>query len=299
MQTADTLVSIGLPVRNGGQRLAEVVWSVLAQEHSRIELVICDNASTDDTEEVCRQLAATDERIVYHRQPENVGLLNNFVHAIRLARGTFFRWIGDDDWVAPDYVSRCLESFAEDERRVLVTTQLAYTGADGITRSDPGYDGRLMASADPVARFTEMLRLLNASSLLVDPLYGMVRRAPVAAIRRRNMLREDEIFAAKLALLGPWGHVPEILAHRNTRAGRLRDAARLLDVPRWQSHFSTVLQVRELLDWLPETQLTTAQRHAARAALTRMFLYRQRKTAIHRSRKLARMAAALVVPQRV
>ena len=217
METSDQLVSIGLPVYNGGQRLEEVVWSVLAQDHTRIELVISDNASTDDTEEVCRALARADDRIVYHRQARNVGLLNNFVHAIRVARGTFFRWIGDDDWMAPDYVSRCLESFAEDERRVLVTTRLAYTSPDGTTRSDSEYDGTLLASPDPIVRFTELLRLLNGPLYEVDPLYGMVRRVPVVALRRRNMLREDEVFACKLALLGPWGHIPEILAHRNTR----------------------------------------------------------------------------------
>jgi glycosyltransferase involved in cell wall biosynthesis len=288
----DTLVSIGLPVYNGGQRIEEVVWSVLAQDHGRIELVISDNASTDDTEEVCRALVRADSRVVYHRQPRNVGLLNNFVTAIRVANGTFFRWIGDDDWMAPDYVSRCLEVFAEDERRVLVTTQLAYTGPDGLTRHDAGYDGVKLASPDPIVRFTEMLRLLNASSLLVDPLYAMVRRAPVASIRRRNMMREDEIFACKLALLGPWGHVPEILAHRNTRAARLPDIARFLGVPTWQSHFTNVIQMREILQWLPESGLTEPQRRAARAALARMFIYRQRKTAMHRSRKLVRMAAA-------
>src|SRR5919197_4691180 len=288
MQLADHLVSIGLPVYNGGQRIEEVVWSVLAQDHSRIELVISDNASTDDTEEVCRELARADSRIVYHRQARNVGLLNNFVHAIRVAQGAFFRWIGDDDWMAPDYVSRCLESFAEDERRVLVTTRLPYTAPDGTTLPVPDYDDARMTSPDPVVRFTEILRLLNAPLFQVDPLYGMVRRVPVAAVRRRNMLREDEVFACKLALLGPWGHVPEILAHRNTRTARMPQLARVLDVPRWQSHFSNTLQVREILAWLPETDLTEPQIRAARAALARMFVYRQRKTAIHRSRKLAR-----------
>jgi glycosyltransferase involved in cell wall biosynthesis len=295
MQMSDQLVSIGLPVYNGGQKLEEVVWSVLAQDHTRIELVISDNASTDDTEEVCRTLARADDRIVYHRQARNVGLLNNFVHAIRVARGSFFRWIGDDDWMAPDYVSRCLESFAEDERRVLVTTRLAYTSPDGTTRSDSAYDGALLASPDPIVRFTELLRLLNGPLYEVDPLYGMVRRVPVAAIRRRNMLREDEVFACKLALLGPWGHIPEILAHRNTRnTGNLSDIARFLNVPVWQAHFTNVLQVREVIQWLPEADLTEPQRRAARAALGRMFLYRQRKTAVHRGRKVARMAAALV-----
>jgi glycosyltransferase involved in cell wall biosynthesis len=294
MAMSDELVSICLPVRNGADRVEEVVWSVLAQDHQRIELVISDNASTDGTEEVCRELARSDPRIVYHRHPENVGLLNNFLGAMRMSKGTFFRWVGDDDWLAPDCVSRGLAAFAEDERRILVTTRVAYTAPDGITRTDEGYDGRSMASGDPVVRFTEILRLLNESPLLVDPLYGLVRRHPVAAIPRRNMLREDEVFATKLALAGPWGHVPEVLAHRNTRTERIADIARRLGVPSWQAHLSSTLQCREILRWLPSAGLTPEQHRQARAAVGRMYLRRQRRTYAHRSRKLVRMAAGLV-----
>ena len=116
MKPSDALVSVGLPVRNGADRIGEVVRSVLAQDHAHIELVICDNASTDSTEEVCRELVRTDSRIVYHRQQDNVGMLNNFISAIQIAKGAYFRWIGDDDWLAPDFVSRTLECFTEDER---------------------------------------------------------------------------------------------------------------------------------------------------------------------------------------
>src|SRR5690349_16413856 len=104
--TNDALVSIGLPVFNGARTLEAVVRSVLAQDHERLELVISDNASTDDTQILCRDLAAADRRIAYHRQPTNVGVLANFVQAARLSKGTLFRWIGDDDWLAPNYVSR-------------------------------------------------------------------------------------------------------------------------------------------------------------------------------------------------
>ena len=79
MSNPGTPVSIGLPVRNAGDRIADVVRSVLAQDHQNLELLITDNASTDGTEEVCRELARSDSRIAYHRQPQNIGLLNNFV----------------------------------------------------------------------------------------------------------------------------------------------------------------------------------------------------------------------------
>ena len=90
MRYANTLVSVGLPVRNGADRIEPVVTSVLNQDHENLELVICDNDSTDDTEELCRSLAAKDGRVVYHRHPVNVGLHNNYVSTLRLATGGVF-----------------------------------------------------------------------------------------------------------------------------------------------------------------------------------------------------------------
>jgi glycosyltransferase involved in cell wall biosynthesis len=286
---SDTLVSIGLPVRNAGVHLDGVVRSVLAQDHGNVELVISDNASTDETEKVCRDLAATDPRIRYHRQPENVGLLNNFLAVIRLARGSYFRWIGDDDRLEPGYVSRCLGLIAADPRLILVTTQVAYTGPNGEV-STKGYHGTALGSDDPVDRFSEMLRLLNDGTIIIDPLYGLVRRSLAAAIPRRNMVREDEVFALKLALAGPWGHVPEALAHRSWQPDKIASIARRLGVPAWQARASNTLVVWEILRELRAAELTPEQHRRARAAVARMYLGRQRRTIEHRGRKLARIA---------
>jgi glycosyltransferase involved in cell wall biosynthesis len=282
----EVLVSIGLPVYNGEEVLEAVVRSVLAQEHEHLELVISDNASTDGTEKLCRALAGTDPRIAYHRQPHNVGMLNNFIATMRLATGTFFRWIGDDDSLAPGYVSRCLAAFRADERLILVTSELTYVGVKGATQT-AGYRGTALASDDPADRFEEMLRLLNQSHLLIDPLYGLMRRETAVAIPRRNMLREDEVFAAKLALAGPWGHVSEVLAERHWKHERLPVLARRLEVPAWQARTATLLQCRELMRWLRQAELTPEQHRRARSAVTRLYLGRHRRMIARRSRRLA------------
>ncbi|MFC0438623.1 glycosyltransferase family 2 protein [Kutzneria buriramensis] len=288
------LVSVGLPVYNGVERIEAVVRSVLGQDHADLELVISDNASTDGSEELCRSLAAEDERIVYHRNPVNVGLLNNFVGAIRLGRGEFFRWVGDDDWLAPNCVSRGLDAFAEDPRLVLVTSQVDYTGPDGVTETAP-YSGTALRSPDPIVRLREMLRLLNESHLIIDPLYGMVRREPIVRIERINMLREDEVYATKLALAGPWGHVPEVLAKRNWKHEKPATLARRLDVPAWQAHFATTLQCRAMLDYVRQTDaLNDDQRRQAMVEVGKMYARRQRIVATRRARKLVRMAGRLV-----
>ncbi|MEV6931031.1 glycosyltransferase family A protein [Dactylosporangium sp. NPDC051485] len=284
------LVSIGLPVRNAGRDIEKVVKSVLSQDYPSLQLVISDNASTDDTEDVCRELARADGRIAYHRQAENIGILRNFQYAMVNADGEYFRWIGDDDTLDPFYAAKTVALFRADPRLLLVTTQISYEAPDGSV-SSAEYDGTELASGDPIARLREMLRLLNASHLLIDPLYAMMRRAPVAGIPRRNMLREDEVFAAKLALAGPWRHVPEVLAHRHWKHERIGTIAGRLGVPSWQSHFSNTLQCRELLQWAGEAPgLTPDQRRQAKAAVYRMYLRRQQRTVSHKSRKLARLA---------
>ena len=80
-----------------------------------------------------------------------------------------------------------------------------------------------------------------------DPLYGLMRRAPIASIPRRNMLREDEIFAAKLALAGRWGHDPEILASRGWSHDRSANMTKKLDVPRRRAFAAWAAQSTELL----------------------------------------------------
>lgn len=284
----DTLVSIGLPVRNAGPAVAETVQSVLRQTHRTLELVISDNASTDDTEDVCRALAKADDRISYHRQPENIGLMNNFIATMRLANGTFFRWIGDDDSLAPDYVGRCLEVFEDDPRLVLVSTGISYSGPDGEALSEKS-DHPMMASDDPAERFVQVMRLLDASYLVFDPMYALMRRESVVGIPRRNMLREDQVFATKLALAGPWGHVPDMLAHRHWDRSPHAKIARLLDVPAWQSHFINTIQCWEILAWVNQSGLARADKSRARQAVYRLYANRQRGQAIRGARKLRRI----------
>ncbi|MGI5284685.1 glycosyltransferase family 2 protein [Nonomuraea polychroma] len=284
-----TLVSFGLPVYNGVARLEPTVRSVLAQDHADLELVICDNASTDGTEELARSLAAADSRIRYHRHPHNIGLVNNFTFALRLATGTYFRWVGDDNWLLPSYTRRCLELFDRDERLVLVTSQMEYTGPDGSRQSD-GYDGDALGSDDPIVRFEELLRLLNESHLLIDPLYGLLRRAPAAAMDRRVVLHEDQILAAKLALAGPWGHIPEVLGGRGWESQSLSSVARKIGIGPWGARFATLVECREILRGLGDFPLTAEQRRRARRAVFGLYVTRHKRTVRHRSRKLLRMA---------
>jgi glycosyltransferase involved in cell wall biosynthesis len=290
MLATEPLVSIGLPVYNGEQHVGDAARSVLDQDHRQLELVICDNASSDGTEEICRSLAAEDSRIRYHRHSRNIGLVNNFKSALALATGEYIKWIGDDDWLDTRFVSRCVEVLVDDPSLILVTTQQVHVDPSGRHESS-FYDSAPLRSDRAVDRFIEVLRLINESRLLFDPLYGMMRRVEVARLRRPNMLYEDQVFAARLALAGPFGHIPEALSFRRSKPfDRLPAIARRLDVPRWHAWMATTLQCRELRRAVREADLSPSERRQASAAIARMFLRRQRVTAAHRTRKLAVLA---------
>ena len=85
----------------------------------------------------------------------------------------------------------------------MVTTRIEYTSPDGVTQSDHSYDGARMASLDPVGtpRRDDARAQRRAGSSI------RCSTGPPGASglhTRRNMLHEDEVFAARLALAGPW-----------------------------------------------------------------------------------------------
>ena len=71
-------VSIGLVVYNGSKSISAAIESFLDQTFRDFELIISDNASSDETESICRKFASLDDRICYVRHPDNIGAAANF-----------------------------------------------------------------------------------------------------------------------------------------------------------------------------------------------------------------------------
>jgi glycosyltransferase involved in cell wall biosynthesis len=107
-------VSIGMPVYNGEKYIREALDSLLAQTFTDFDLIISDNASTDDTEAICREYAARDPRIRYVRQSENRGIMANFQFVLDEARGEHFMWAAADDRWDPDWLAALLSQLNAD-----------------------------------------------------------------------------------------------------------------------------------------------------------------------------------------
>jgi glycosyltransferase involved in cell wall biosynthesis len=104
--------TIGIPTYNRAGYLRRSLKAACEQSWGDVEVVVSDNASTDETPEVVRTYG---ERIRYHRNRENIGMWANLVRLTELAGGEYFSWLQDDDLIHHDFARRAAEAFARSE----------------------------------------------------------------------------------------------------------------------------------------------------------------------------------------
>ena len=192
-------VSIGLPVYNGANFLAEAIESILAQDFRDFELIIADNASTDDTPEICRRYAEQDPRIKVVRHPRNIGAAKNYNYVFHCASGEYFKWAAHDDVMGPGFLSTCLEGFArQGPAAVLVYPEFDYVDRDlapMAVRSSCVHT----TAADPIARLREAYAGLG----MVASIFGLFRRSALVQTQLiGSYLGSDYALVIECALLG-------------------------------------------------------------------------------------------------
>lgn len=96
----DGLVSVIMPSWNTGKFIAESIQSVIDQTYENWELIIVDDCSTDNTDEVVAKF--TDKRIRYFKNEKNSGAALSRNRALREARGEWIAFLDSDDLWNPD-----------------------------------------------------------------------------------------------------------------------------------------------------------------------------------------------------
>jgi glycosyltransferase involved in cell wall biosynthesis len=208
------VISIGLAVRNDPDGVGRCIESVLAQDLTDLELVICDNASDDDTVATIDEYARRDRRVKVTVNPVNIGSHENMNHALERSSGTLFRWISADDWLEPQALSTGVEMLERHPEAVGATSGFVIHAPGAAPRFER-YGGEFPSSSDPARRFERMLWFFHAGDAKYDPVYGIYRRESlVRSGRIRPSERTDWLLSAELALSGPIVHVDELLANR-------------------------------------------------------------------------------------
>ncbi len=205
------LVSVIIPTYNRAALLAECVASALAQDYPRLEVLVVDDGSIDDTRTVIAKI--DDPRLSYHWQP-NAGAAAARNYGLRLAQGTLAAFLDSDDLFLPDKLSMQVAYLETHADVILVGTwyeELTATGARVITRAKP-----------PPQQFSQALIEFMDCAIATPSV--MVRREAALAVGGFDEalhLTEDLEFYLRLSKFGQIAVLKEVLTVVRRQANSL------------------------------------------------------------------------------
>lgn len=100
MGEQEPLVSVIVPVYNGAEYLERCVNSVLQQTYRKIQLILVNDGSTDNSLQICRRYAKQDSRVVVIDKA-NSGVSDSRNRGIARAEGVYLQFVDCDDWLVP------------------------------------------------------------------------------------------------------------------------------------------------------------------------------------------------------
>lgn len=208
-QSDSPLVSIGLPVFNGEGHLQVSIDAILNQSYQNIELIVCDNASTDETVKIAEHAVLQDRRVKLVRNGKNLGIFNNFNLALQEASGDFFMWSAHDDLHSPEFIEECVKQLIANPDAVLCQTRVAVC----LARPDQviylsslnTFHGKRSVGR----RYKETLYRFPAVAI-----YGLYRLEQLKSIPGfRNVPGGDLLWVQEVTLLGNFIQSERILFH--------------------------------------------------------------------------------------
>jgi glycosyltransferase involved in cell wall biosynthesis len=257
-------VSICIPTYNTARYLPQAIESILAQDFTDYELVVCDNASTDETPAIVRRY--NDSRIRYLRSEELTNQAGNFNRCLDAARGELVTLLHSDDYFLPGFLANRVGILEGDSELGMVFGAVKIINAEG----------EVIGSSErwPEDRRFETGRLTSelVMGCLVSPPSLMVRRS---CVERAGKFRTDLT----------WGHDWEWTIRMSEYGGafytsrplavyRVHDksgTAEILSAAKNGDQERRILQ--ETFTRLGTNDLVRRQRPAAYRALSRRQMY--------------------------
>jgi len=160
VKNINPLVSVIMPVYNGGLYLNEAIQSILKQTYSDFEYIIINDGSTDNSEEII--LYYHDPRIVYVKNEQNLGLIQTLNKGITLVKGKYIARMDCDDISLPTRFEKQINFLEENKDYGLCGSQYCKLKNRKLKRKRiPCSDGIIKAQllfSCPIAHPTVMLR---------------------------------------------------------------------------------------------------------------------------------------------
>jgi glycosyltransferase involved in cell wall biosynthesis len=175
-------VSIGMPVYNGEKFIRQALDSLLDQTFTDFELVISDNASTDETRQICLEYAAIDRRIRYCPNEVELEANANFNRVLELANGRYFMWAAHDDGWESSFVACLVQALDENPQAALAFCRFINIDEDSRLIRTFEMDWADVFSRSKFWQFAHMALSDEAKTQKANHIYGLMRREALLEI---------------------------------------------------------------------------------------------------------------------
>ncbi|MBC2709799.1 MAG: glycosyltransferase family 2 protein [Desulfosarcina sp.] len=241
------LVTIGIPTYNRAHSmLTHAISSACNQDYPNIEIIISDNCSNDNTNDVVNNF--NDERIVYIRQKENIGANNNFNECLRSAKGDYFLLLHDDDLIDADFISTCMQTakYSKDFGFIRTGTRIIGKNDEHI-QNEPN----LVYSNNPDEMFLAWVSW-RTSFYLCGTLFNTQALKEMGGFKSKNNLFEDGFAIIKLSAEYPILNIVDIKSsfrHHDQQRTHYADALN------WSEDFRIALDMIYLQDTIRRKEI--------------------------------------------
>lgn len=243
------LVSVCVPTYNYGRFLSDCIDSVLAQTFTDWELLVCDDCSSDDTEEIVEQYAKSDRRIKFLKNRQRLGMNGNIRRAAESGTGKYLKMLCSDDWLAPE----CLEvlcNLMEQNPQVVVATPAEIACNE---EGNPTHFQFLFGKAISIIPGEKMLDRVARGEGLGGHSSFLIRSAAYRAVGGYDdtlLYAADYDLGARLCRIGDYLHVdtPLLYARIQPTSSSSINTRRLFDVIDWFEIPRKVFRHRRLGD---------------------------------------------------
>lgn len=258
------LISIIIPAYNAQNHIGSCMKSVIDQTNPNIEIVVVNDGSTDDTEEIVQGFASNDPRIKIISKP-NAGLPQARKTGVEYSIGKYICFVDSDDWIEPDY---CLNLYAAitSTNADIATCGISFDRNDGHTKKLIGPKEHVVMNRD------EALVALHRRSGIFQYMHNkLIRRELFDGIEflPNNLIGEDYDLTTKLLEnTNAVVHIPIPLYHYIQSNSSMSHAGYDVYAPSYQNYLQIQARLNERY---PELAQDVAVYHVGDRDLSTLF----------------------------
>lgn len=271
-------ITIGLPVYNEGELLRGSLETLARQTFTDFEVLIYDNASTDNTGEVAQSFASRDPRFHYFRQSENKGALPNFYDCLLAAKAEYFLWRAADDRSDDNYLEVLHGLLEGDTSKSLAVGIVQSAMLDGkikrIVRNFPDQTRNSL---------TVIFKLLRSSH--ASWIYGLFRRERLTDVMHKIIQQYPNSWAFDHLVLFPYLIDNSVATSSETTFYQVikRLSTDKASPTRWPISATEMIHLRQQFSKIAKQFICDSSLNAFRKAAIRILL------PLHTSKRVAKL----------